>query len=130
MRGLDKNVVYTTEGVSREKIEELYYWLLKNDKGWEDYDVSEIVESELEYDGIAKQWYIYGLKGGATSINTLFEVGGKDSLVLVSNNLVDWSVEEIVLEHKGLYYCDKDGVLEPYNYIMELTEEQKQYLNK
>ena len=71
-----------------------------------------------------------------TSINTLFEgeapfdKGGRDSLVLVSNDLAEWSVEEVVLEYKGLYYCDRDGVLEPYNYIMKLTEEQKEYLNK
>ena len=130
MRDLDKNVTYTTEGVIEERVEELYHWLLKSDKGWTYYRVSEIMDSEIEYDDIYKQWVIYELRGEATSINTLFEGEGKDSLALVSNDLVDWCVEEIVLEHKGLYYCDRDGVLEPYNYIMKLTEEQKEYLNK
>lgn len=127
---LDKNVTYTTEGVIEERVEELYHWLLKSDKGWTYYRVSEIMDSEIEYDDIYKQWVIYELRGEATSINTLFEGEGKDSLALVSNDLVDWCVEEIVLEHKGLYYCDRDGVLEPYNYIMKLTEEQKEYLDR
>lgn len=137
MRDLDKNVVYTTEGVIEERVKELYHWLLRNDRGWTDYHVSEIMDSEIEYDDITKQWVIGELIGEATSINTLFEgealfdKGGKDSLVLVSDDLVDWSVKEVVLEHKGLYYCDgEDGVLEPYNYLMKLTEEQKRYLNK
>ena len=130
MRDLDKNVTYTTEGVIEERVEELKHWLLKSDRGWTKYRVSEIMDSEIEYDDIYKQWVIYELRGEATSINTLFEGEGKDSLALVSNDLVDWCVEEIVLEHKGLYYCDRDGVLEPYNYIMKLTEEQKEYLNK
>ena len=129
MRDLDKNVTYTTEGVIEERVEELKHWLLKSDRGWTKYRVSEIMDSEIEYDDIYKQWIIYELRGGATSINTLFE-GDRDSLVLVSNDLAEWSVEEVVLEHKGLYYCDRDGVLEPYNYIMKLTEEQKEYLNK
>ena len=136
MRDLDKNVTYTTEGVIEERVKELYHWLLRNDRGWTNYHVSEIMDCEIEYDDITKQWVIYKLRGEATSINTLFEgeapfdKGGRDSLVLVSNDLAEWSVEEIVLEHKWLYYCDRDGVLEPYNYIMKLTEEQKDYLNK
>lgn len=130
MRDLDKNVTYTTEGVIEERVKELYHWLLRNDRGWTNYRVSEIMDCEIEYDDISKQWVIYELRREATSINTLFEVEGKDSLALVSNDLVDWCVEEIVLEHKGLYYCDRDGVLEPYNYIMKLTEEEKHYLNK
>lgn len=137
MRDLDKNVTYTTEGVIEERVEELYRWFLRNDRGWTNYHVSEIMDSEIEYNDVSKQWIIGELSGEVTSINTLFEVeahfdkGGRDSLVLVSNDLMDWSVEELVLEHKGLYYCDgEDGVLEPYNYIMKLTEEQKHYLNK
>ena len=136
MRDLDKNVTYTTEGVIEERVEELYHWLLRNDRGWTNYYVSEIMDSEIEYDDITKQWVIYKLRGEATSINTLFEgeapfdKGGRDSLVLVSNDLAEWSVEEVVLEYKGLYYCNRDGVLEPYNYVMKLTEEQKRYLNK
>ena len=136
MRDLDKNVTYTTEGVIEERVKELYHWLLKNDVSWELYPVSEIMDCEIEYDDITKQWVIYELRGEATSINTLFEgeapfyKGDRDSLVLVSNDLAEWSVEEVVLERKGLYYCDRDGVLEPYNYIMKLTEEQKEYLNK
>lgn len=137
MRDLDKNVVYTTEGVIEERVEELYHWLLRNDRGWTNYHVSEIMDSEIEYDDISKHWVIGELIGEATSINTLFEgevpfdKGGRDSLVLVSNDLAEWSVEEVVLEYKGLYYCDgEDGVLEPYNYVMKLTEEQKRYLNK
>ena len=136
MRDLDKNVTYTTEGVIEERVKELYHWLLRNDKGWTNYRVSEIMDCEIEYDNVIKQWVIYELRGEAISINTLFEreahfdKGGRDSLVLVSNDLVEWSVEELVLEHKGLYYCDRDGVLEPYNYVTKLTEEQKCYLNK
>ena len=137
MRDLDKNVTYTTEGVIEERVEELYRWFLRNDMGWINYRVSEIMDCEIEYDDVSKQWVIYELRGEATSINTLFEgeapfdKGGRDSLVLVSNDLAEWSVEEVVLEYKGLYYCDgEDGVLEPYNYIMKLTEEQKHYLNK
>ena len=136
MRDLDKNVTYTTEGVIVERVEELYYWLLRNDRGWINFRVSKIMDCEIEYDDITKQWIIYELRGEATSINTLFEgeapfyKGDRDSLVLVSNDLAEWSVEEVVLERKGLYYCDRDGVLEPYNYIMKLTEEQKEYLNK
>lgn len=136
MRDLDKNVTYTTEGVIEERVKELYHWLLKNDVSWELYPVSEIMDCEIEYDDITKQWVMYELRGEATSINTLFEgeapfyKGDRDSLVLVSNDLAEWSVEEVVLERKGLYYCDRDGVLEPYNYIMKLTEEQKHYLNK
>ena len=139
MRDLDKNVTYTTEGVIEERVKELYRWFLRNDMGWRwiNYRVSEIMDCEIEYDDITKQWVIYELRGEATSINTLFEgeapfdKGGRDSLVLVSNDLMDWSVEEVVLEYKGLYYCGgEDGVLEPYNYIMKLTEEQKHYLNK
>ena len=136
MRDLDKNVTYTTEGVIEERVEELYHWLLRNDRGWTNYYVSEIMDSEIEYDDITKQWVIYKLRGEATSINTLFEgeapfdKGGRDSLVLVSNDLAEWSVEEVVLEYKGLYYCNRDGVLEPYNYVMKLTEEQKRYLNR
>lgn len=130
MRDLDKNVTYTTEGVIEERVKELYHWLLRNDRGWTNHHVSEIMDCEIEYDLCQRTWYIYELRGEATSINTLFEVEGKDSLALVSNDLVDWCVEEIVLEHKGLYYCDRDGVLEPYNYITKLTEEQKEYLNK
>lgn len=136
MKDLNKNVVYTTEGVIEERVEELYYWLLRNDRGWINYRVSDIMNCEIEYCNVIKQWVIYELRGEATSINTLFErevpfdKGDRYSLVLVSNDLVDWSVEEVVLEHKGLYYCDRDGVLEPYNYIMKLTEEQKEYLNK
>ena len=136
MRDLDKNVTYTTEGVIEERVKELYHWLLRNDRGWTNYHVSEIMDSEIEYDDIPKQWVIGELRGEATSINTLFEgeapfyKGGRDSLVFCQNDLAEWSVEEVVLEHKGLYYCDRDGVLEPYNYIMKLTEEQKEYLNK
>ena len=139
MRDLDKNVTYTTEGVIEERVKELYRWFLRNDMGWRwiNYRVSEIMDCEIEYDDVSKQWVIYELRGEATSINTLFEgeapfdKGGRDSLVLVSNDLAEWSVEEVVLEYKGLYYCDgEDGVLEPYNYIMKLTEEQKHYLNK
>ena len=136
MRDLDKNVTYTTEGVIEERVKELYHWLLRNDRGWTNYHVSEIMDCEIEYDDITKQWIICEFIGEATSINTLFEgeapfdKGGRDSLVLVSNDLAEWSVEEVVLEYKGLYYCDRDGVLEPYNYIMKLTEEQKHYLNK
>ena len=136
MRDLDKNVAYTTEGVIEERVKELYHWLLRNDRGWTNYHVSEIMDCEIEYDNVSKQWVIGELIGEATSINTLFEgeapfdKGARDSLVLVSNDLAEWSVEEVVLEHKGLYYCDRDGVLEPYNYIMKLTEEQKEYLNK
>ena len=136
MRDLDKNVAYTTEGVIEERVKELYHWLLRNDRGWTNYHVSEIMDCEIEYDNVSKQWVIGELIGEATSINTLFEgeapfdKGDRDSLVLVSNDLAEWSVEEVVLEHKGLYYCDRDGVLEPYNYIMKLTEEQKEYLNK
>ena len=137
MRDLDKNVAYTTGGVIEERVKELYHWLLRNDRGWTNYRVSDIMDCEIEYDDITKQWVMYELRGEATSINTLFEgeapfdKGGRDSLVLVSNDLMDWSVEEVVLEYKGLYYCGgEDGVLEPYNYIMKLTEEQKHYLNK
>ena len=136
MRDLDKNVTYTTEGVIEERVKELYHWLLRNDRGWTNYRVSKIMDCEIEYDDISKQWFICELRGEATSINTLFEgeapfyKGDRDSLVLVSNDLAEWSVEEIVLEHKGLYYCDRDGVLEPYNYIMKLTEEQKEYLDR
>ena len=136
MRDLDKNVTYTTEGVVEERVKELYHWLLRNDRGWTNFRVSKIMDCEIEYDDITKQWIIYELRGEATSINTLFEgeapfdKGGRDSLVLVSNDLAEWSVEEVVLEYKGLYYCDRDGVLEPHNYIMKLTEEQKEYLNK
>ena len=136
MRDLDKNVTYTTEGVIEERVKELYHWLLRNDRGWTNYRVSKIMDCKIEYDDISKQWFICGLRGEATSINTLFEgeahfdKGGRDSLVLVSNDLAEWSVEEVVLEYKGLYYCDRDGVLEPYNYIMKLTEEQKEYLNR
>ena len=136
MRDLDKNVTYTTEGVIEERVKELYHWLLRNDRGWTNYHVSEIMDCEIEYDDITKQWFIGEFRGEATSINTLFEgeapfdKGGRDSLVLVSNDLAEWSVEEVVLEYKGLYYCNRDGVLEPYNYIMKLTEEQKEYLNK
>ena len=136
MRDLDKNVTYTTEGVIEERVKELYHWLLRNDRGWTNYHVSEIMDCEIEYDNVSKQWVIDELIGEATSINTLFEgeapfdKGARDSLVLVSNDLAEWSVEEVVLEYKGLYYCDRDGVLEPYNYIMKLTEEQKEYLNK
>ena len=136
MKDLDKNVVYTTEGVLEERVEELYHWLLRNDREWINYRVSDIMNCELEYEDISKQWVIYELRGEATSINTLFEgethfdKGDRDSLILVSNDLAEWSVEEVVLEYKGLYYCDRDGVLEPYNYIMKLTEEQKEYLNK
>ena len=136
MRDLDKNVTYTTEGVIEERVKELYHWLLRNDRGWTNYRVSDIMDCEIEYDNVSKQWVIGELIGEATSINTLFEgeapfdKGARDSLVLVSNDLVEWSVEEVVLEYKGLYYCDRDGVLEPYNYIMKLTEEQKEYLNR
>lgn len=136
MRDLDKNVTYTTECVIEERVKELYHWLLRNDRGWTNYHVSEIMDCEIEYDNVSKQWVIGELIGEATSINTLFEgeapfdKGARDSLVLVSNDLAEWSVEEVVLEYKGLYYCDRDGVLEPYNYIMKLTEEQKKYLNK
>ena len=136
MRDLDKNVTYTTEGVIEERVKELYHWLLRNDRGWTNYHVSEIMDCEIEYDDITKQWVIGDIMREVTSINTLFEgeapfdKGGRDSLVLVSNDLAEWSVEEVVLEYKGLYYCDRDGVLEPYNYIMKLTEEQKHYLNK
>ena len=136
MRDLDKNVTYTTEGVLEERVEELFHWLLKNDMGWTNYRVSEIMDCEIEYDNVIKQWVIYELRGEAISINTLFEreahfdKGGRDSLVLVSNDLAEWSVEEVVLEYKGLCYCDRDGVLEPYNYIMKLTEEQKEYLDR
>ena len=136
MRDLDKNVTYTTEGVIEERVKELYHWLLRNDRGWTNYHVSKIMDCEIEYDDITKQWVIGDFMREVTSINTLFEEeapfdkGGRDSLVLVSNDLAEWSVEEVVLEYKGLYYCDRDGVLEPYNYIMKLTEEQKEYLNK
>ena len=136
MRDLDKNVTYTTEGVIEERVKELYHWLLRNDRGWTNYRVSDIMDCEIEYDDITKQWFFYGLRGEATSINTLFEgetpfdKGDRDSLVLVSNDLAEWSVEEVVLEYKGLYYCDRDGVLEPYNYVMKLTEEQKEYLDR
>lgn len=130
MRDLDKNVTYTTEGVIEERVKELYHWLLRNDRGWTNYRVSEIMDCEIEYDNVSKQWFIGEFRGEVTSINTLFEVEGKDSLALVSNDLVEWSVEEVVLEYKGLYYCDRDGVLEPYNYITKLTEEQKEYLDR
>ena len=136
MRDLDKNVTYTTEGVIEERVKELYHWLLRNDRGWTNYHILEIMDCEIEYDDITKQWVIGDFMREVTSINTLFEgeapfdKGGRDSLVLVSNDLAEWSVEEVVLEYKGLYYCDRDGVLEPYNYIMKLTEEQKEYLNK
>ena len=136
MRDLDRNTTYTTEGVIEERVKELYHWLLRNDRGWTNYHVSEIMDCEIEYDDITKQWVIGDFMREVTSINTLFEgeapfdKGGRDSLVLVSNDLAEWSVEEVVLEYKGLYYCDRDGVLEPYNYIMKLTEEQKEYLNK
>ena len=73
MRDLDKNVTYTTEGVIEERVDELYYWLLRNDRGWTNYNVSEIMDSEIEYDDISKQWVIGELRGEATSINTLFE---------------------------------------------------------
>ena len=136
MRDLDKNVTYTTEGVIEERVKELYHWLLRNDRGWTNYNVSKIMDCEIEYDNVSKQWGIGGWSREVTSINTLFEgeapfdKGGRDSLVLVSNDLAEWSVEEVVLEYKGLYYCDRDGVLEPYNYIMKLTEEQKEYLDR
>ena len=136
MRDLDKNVTYTTEGVIEERVKELYHWLLRNDTGWDNYNVSKIMDCEIEYDVVTKQWVIGEFIGEVTSINTLFEgeapfdKGGRDSLVLVSNDLAEWSVEEVVLEYKGLYYCNRDGVLEPYNYIMKLTEEQKEHLNK
>ena len=52
MRDLDKNVTYTTEGVIEERVEELKHWLLKSDRGWANYRVSEIMDSEIEYDDI------------------------------------------------------------------------------
>ena len=134
MRDLDRNTTYTTRGVSRERVIELYNWLLTNDTGWGNYTIYVVTDVELEYDSRQRSWYIYGLRGEATSIDTLFEEPSftktSTDLALVSNDLVDWSVEELVLEHKGLYYCDRDGVLEPFNHVMELTEEQKVILNK
>lgn len=55
MRDLDKNVTYTTEGVIEERVKELYHWLLRNDRGWTNYHVSEIMDCEIEYDDITKQ---------------------------------------------------------------------------
>jgi len=131
MRDLDRNTTYTTEGVTEKRVEELYHWLLRNDTGWDNYNIKEITNVELEYDSRQRSWYIYELRGEATSIDTLFEEPSftktSTDLALVSNDLVGWSVEELVLEHKGLYYCDRDGVLEPFNHVMELTEEQKSY---
>ena len=134
MRDLDRNTTYTTEGVTEKRVEELYHWLLRNDTGWDNYNIKEITNVELEYDLCQRTWYIYELRGEATSIDTLFEEPSftktSTDLALVSNDLVGWSVEELVLEHKGLYYCDRGGVLEPFNHVMELTEEQKSYLNR
>ena len=124
MRDLDRNTTYTTRGVSRERVIELYNRLLTNDTGWGNYTIYVVTDVELEYDSRQRSWYI----------DTLFEKPSftktSTDLALVSNDLVDWSVEELVLEHKGLYYCDRDGVLEPFNHVMELTEEQKVILNK
>ena len=132
MRDLDRNTTYTTEGVSKKRVIELYNWLLTNETGWGNYTIKEITDVELEY--CQRSWLIYELRGEATSIDTLFEKPSftktSTDLALVSNNLVGWSVEELVLEHKGLYYCDRGGVLEPFNHVMELTEEQKSYLNR
>ena len=132
MRDLDRNTTYTTEGVSKKRVIELYNWLLTNETGWGNYTIKEITDVELEYR--QRSWLIYELRGEATSIDTLFEKPSftktSTDLALVSNNLVGWSVEELVLEHKGLYYCDRGGVLEPFNHVMELTEEQKSYLNR
>ena len=129
MRDLDRNTTYTTEGVSKKRVIELYNWLLTNETGWGNYTIKEITDVELEYR--QRSWLIYELRGEATSIDTLFEKPSftktSTDLALVSNDLVGWSVEELVLEHKGLYYCDRDGVLEPFNHVMELTEEQKSY---
>ena len=132
MRDLDRNTTYTTEGVSKKRVIELYNWLLTNETGWGNYTIKEITDVELEY--CQRSWLIYELRGEATSIDTLFEKPSftktSTDLALVSNDLVGWSVEELVLEHKGLYYCDRGGVLEPFNHVMELTEEQKSYLNR
>ena len=131
MRDLDKNTTYTTRGVSKERVIELYNWFLTNDTGWDNYTIYVITDVELEYDLRQRSWLIYELRGEATSIDTLFEepffIKTSTDVALVSNDLVDWSVEELVLEYKGLYYCDRDGVLEPFNHVMELTEKQKRY---
>ena len=129
MIDLDKNVVYTTQNVSEERVKKVFQWLLSNDEGWSNYNVNDIINVKLMYDTLVESWYFSKASDESISIDILFEEPFTNT-VLVSNDLAEWSVEEVVLEHKGLYYCDRDGVLEPYNYIMKLTEEQKEYLNK
>lgn len=130
MKDLDENVVYTTENVSKERVRELHQWLLLNDRGWDNYSIKEITNVELEYERVGMHWFIYDLRGGATtSIDTLFEEPSSN-IVLVSNDLVDWSVEEFVIEYNGNYYCNIGGNLGSFSYMLELTEEQKEYLDK
>lgn len=128
MKDLNKNVVYTTQNVSKERVRELHQWFLLNDRGWDNYNIKDITNVELEYKRVGKHWCIYDLRGGATtSIDTLFEEPSSNK-VLVSNDLVDWSVEELVLEYNGNYYCDVEGNLEPFAYKLDLTEEQKRII--
>lgn len=130
MKNLDENIVYTTQNVSKERVRELHQWLLLNDRGWGNYNIKEITNVELEYERVGEHWCIYNLRGGATtSIDTLFEETSTN-IILVSNDLVDWSVGEFVIEYNGNYYCDVEGDLEPFTYKLDLTEEQKEYLNK
>lgn len=130
MKKLDENVVYTTENVSKERVKELHQWLLFNDRGWDNYNIKEITNVELEYERVGEHWCIYNLRGGATtSIDTLFEEPSSN-IVLVSNDLVDWSVEEFVIEYNGNYYCDIGGNLGSFSYMLDLTENQKEYLIK
>ena len=130
MKDLNKNVVYTTQNVSKERVRELHQWFLLNDRGWDNYSIKDITNVELEYEHVGKHWCIYDMRGRATtSIDTLFEEPSSN-IVLVTNDLVDWSVKELVLEYNGNYYCDVEGDLEPFAYKLDLTEEQKEYLNK
>lgn len=130
MKDLNKNVKYTTIGVSKERIKKVFQWLLSNDEGWDAYTSEYLIGKDLEYFFMDSQWFLTTNEGGRyVSIDTLFEETSTN-IALVSNDLVDWSVEEFVIEYNGNYYCDVGGNLEPFSYMLELTEEQKEYLNK
>ena len=142
MKDLEKDKSYHLGNLNEQQAGELFDWLKENGSGWTSkqwFININILENQcLEFDSeLGEFTWSSTPKWDKTGAVTLFEgevpfdKGDRDSLVLVSNDLVDWSVEEVVLEHKGLYYCDgEDGVLEPYKYLMKLTQEQKEYLNK
>lgn len=127
MKDLDKNVKYTTKGVSEERIKKVLQWLLSNDEGWSNYNVNDIINVKLVYDPLVESWYFSKTSDESISIDILFEEPFTNT-VLVSNDLVDWSVEELVLEYNGNYYCDVEGNLEPFAYKLDLTEEQKRII--